>query len=122
MVGAGHNVEISRHGGDAGKAGGVAGRSGLSQNGRVVDAIEQAHAQGITGTNPNRRRNAGPIAVVTIDEAKPVAILTDFQVDRLNPASDAGHLRRIFKGRLGGGRIPMAQVPKMPPRPPMATQ
>ena len=96
VVGAGHDVEISRHAGDAREVGVVAGRSRFSQNRRVVDAIEQAHAEDFAGPYPNRRRNAGSIAVTTIDEAKPVAILTGFELDRLNPALHAGHFRRIF--------------------------
>jgi hypothetical protein len=102
MISAGQNVEISRHAGDAGKCGGMAGWRRLSQNGCVVYAIEQAHAEDLTGTYPNRRRNAGPIAVIAIDEAKPVTVLTDFELDRLIPAVDARHLRRIFKGRRCG--------------------
>jgi hypothetical protein len=96
MIGAGYNVEISRHAGDAWETGGVAGRSRLSQNGRIVDAIEQAHAKDLTGTYPNCRRNAGPIIVVAIDETKAATILTDFELDRLNRAIHACHLRRIF--------------------------
>src|SRR5258705_13735131 len=84
---------------NARKFGCVAGRRRLSQNGSVVDAIEQAHAEDLTGPYPNRWRNAGPIAVATIDEAEAVAILTDFELDRLNPTGHAGHLRRIFKRR-----------------------
>src|SRR5262245_43415827 len=117
MIGAGHNIEISRCPGDARKAGGVAGRRCLLQNGCVIDAIEQAHAEHLTGTYPNRWRNPGPIAVVTIDEAEAVAILTDFELDRLNPAIYAGHLRRGFQGPSAPGRNPLAPAPKMPPNP-----
>ncbi len=99
MIGAGHNLEVSRHAGDAREVGNVAGWSGLSQDGCDIDAIEQAHAKDFAGTYPNCGCDAGPIAVVTVDEAKSVAILTDFELDRLNPAIHAGHLRRIFKNR-----------------------
>ena len=87
MIGAGHNLEVSRHAGDAREVGNVAGWSGLSQDGCVIDAIEQAHAKDLAGTYPNCGCDAGPIAVVTVDEAKSVAILTDFELDRLNPAA-----------------------------------
>jgi hypothetical protein len=96
MIGAGHDVEISPQTGDAGDVGGMAGRSCPSQNRRVVDTIEQAHAQDFTGPYANCRRNAGPIAVATSDEAKPVAILTGFELDLLNLAFHAGHFSRIF--------------------------
>src|SRR5260221_5104137 len=102
MIGAGSNIEISWHAGNVGKIGSVTGGSHLSQNRRVVDAVEQPHPEDLTRTYSNRRRNAGPIAVAEIDETEPAAILTDFEVDRLNPASDARHLRRIFTGRWCG--------------------
>jgi hypothetical protein len=63
----------------------VAGRRCLLQNGCVIDAIEQAHAEDLTGTYRSRWRNPGPIAVVTIDEAEAVAILTG-----IRPANPVG--------------------------------
>jgi hypothetical protein len=79
----------------------VAGWSDLAQDGCVIDAIEQAHAEDFTGTYPNCGRNAWSIAVVPVDEAKSVTILTDFELERLNPALNADHLRRILKSCRG---------------------
>ena len=101
VIGARHNLEISRRVGNAGVVGSVAGRNGLAQDGCVIDAIEQTHAEDLTGTYPNRRRNARSIAVVPVDEAKSIAILTDFELKRLNWALNAGHLRRILKSCRG---------------------
>jgi hypothetical protein len=81
VIAAGPNLEVASHMWNARKVGCVAGRRRLSQNGSVVDAIEQAHAEGLTGPYPNRWRNAGPITVATIDEAEAVAVLTDFKLD-----------------------------------------
>src|SRR5262245_29511200 len=105
MIGAGHDTEISRPVGDAGEVGGVAWRSSLSQDRCIVDTIDQAHAESLTRTYPNSWSNARPITVVAIDEAEAVAVLTDFKVDRLNPAIHARHLRRIFKSRRCGAAL-----------------
>jgi hypothetical protein len=79
----------------------VAGRRSCAQDGSVIDAIEQAHAKDLTGAYPNGGRNARSIAVVPVGEAKSVAILTDFELKRLNSALNAGHLRRILKSCRG---------------------
>src|SRR5258705_3487622 len=102
---------------NARKFGCVAGRRRLSQNGSVVDAIEQAHAEDLTGPYPNRWRNAGPIAVATIDEAEAVALLTDFEFDRLNPAGHADHLLWIFKNRPGRAAPPLRPRRRWPRNP-----
>jgi len=81
VIAAGPDLEVARHMWNARKVSCVAWRRRLSKNGSVVDAIEQAHAEGLTGPYPNRWRHAGPISVATIDEAEAVAILTDFELD-----------------------------------------
>ena len=122
VIGAGHNLEISRHVGDAGEVGGVAGRSRLAQDGCVIDAIEQAHAEDLTGTYPNRRRNAGPIAVVAIDEAKLGRHPDGFRARSTESGHQRGPSPADFQELSARGRTPMMPAPKMPLNPSMATQ